>query len=142
MLIRKLISYLYERLVPSLDVVARPISGGEIKLSDIFDGFLLVQKRKKNVRVKWRERFGHDNWKFGTKMWKPRNNLTTCSECGSFYEYHTICRACFEKMNKSSKPNQEQLTESENTQTWFEPNVKQPKNPAANQESIAVIKET
>lgn len=137
--IQRLISSLYNSLIPNLNTTILPrIAVGQIKLSDIFDGFLLVQKRKKNIRVKWREKYGCDNWKFGIKLWKPKKNITTCSECGSFHEFHTICRACFGRI--PSQKSQTQQREKENSETWFEPNLTQTKNPSANQEPPGAIK--
>lgn len=142
MLIRRLILYLQERLTPSPELVglAQPVVKGEFKLSDIFDGFLLVQKRKRNIRVRWRKLYGDDNWRFGTKLWKPKKNITTCGECGSFHEFHTICRVCF---GKTKKVTEERLLEGNETEgSWFEPNVAQPKNVVAGRETAKVIKET
>lgn len=125
-------------LIPNL---ATPRIAGGIRLTDIFDGFLLVQKRKKNIRQKWKELYGDTNWRFGTKLWQPKRNITTCPECGSFHEHHTVCRECFNRIKDVTKSKQEQFTESENTKSWFEPNVTQVKNPAS-QDSPKVVKDT
>lgn len=36
-------------------------------------------------------------------MIKSRGNITTCPDCGSFHQFHTICRTCFERVQKESE---------------------------------------
>lgn len=36
-------------------------------------------------------------------MIKPKRNITTCPDCGSFHEFHTICRTCFNRVQEESK---------------------------------------
>lgn len=31
------------------------------------------------------------------------NNIMVCPDCGSFHQYHTICRTCFKKVQEESK---------------------------------------
>jgi ribosomal protein L32 len=116
------------------DLVVRPAAVGAFKLSDILDGFLWVQKRKRNIRTRWSLKYGNDNWTDGTKLWKPKKNITTCPDCGSFHEYHTICRECFNVVNEKTKAKLEQLQESQSIRSWFEPNVAQVKNPSSRDE--------
>jgi ribosomal protein L32 len=118
-------------LAPELATVAKPVGIGSIKLEDILDGFLWVQKRKRNIYTRWRLRYGSDNWKDGTKLWKPKNNITTCPDCGSFHEHHTICRECFNVVNEKTQTELDRLREGRNTRSWFEPNVAQVKNPSS-----------
>lgn len=139
-MLTRLINNLLNRLgvVPDLAIV-RP-AASTFKLEDIFDGFLWVQKRKRNVRTRWRLRYGGDSMD-GTKLWQPKKSITTCQECGSFHEYHTICRECFNLVNKKTQGQLKQLQESQGTRSWFEPNVAQVKNPSSKSDP-KVIKQT
>ena len=123
-------------LVPDL-VVVRP-AANSLRLEDIFDGFLWVQKRKRNIYTRWRLKYGNDNWKSGTKLWKPKKNITTCPECGSFHEFHTICRVCFDLVDKKTQAKLQELGESKSNRSWFEPNVAQVKNPVSKDESKVI----
>lgn len=91
---------------PELALAATHINNGYVKpisVRDIFDGLALVQKHKRPVRVKWRRRYGSDNWVHGIKMIKASRNLVACLECGHLHLFHTVCRNCFEKVNEESK---------------------------------------
>lgn len=137
-----LIANLLNKLGILPELVVRPTSVGTFKLSDLFDGFLWVQKRKRNIRTRWRLRYGSMNWKDGVKLWQPKRTITTCQHCGSFHEFHTICRNCFNEVNKKTQVKLEELRESQRTRSWFEPNVAQVKNPSSKDDGPKVIKET
>lgn len=74
-------------------------------IEDIWDGILnaACPKRKVNKRKVLTRRYGDENWKYGQKLFKPKRNIITCPDCGSFHEYHTICRNCFKKIHEESK---------------------------------------
>lgn len=86
-------------------LIANKPNNPTITLKDLLDGILYATP--KNRTPFWRilrRRYGDDNWKGGgTRLFKPKRNITTCTECGSFHEYHTICRTCFKKVQQESK---------------------------------------
>lgn len=101
-----------------------PVGLGRTILDELLDGKLwATPKRRTPHRKIWARRYGDDNWRFGTKLWKPNKNIVTCMECGSFHEYHTICRTCFEKISKKSK---ELVQEKDRARPlWFDANLSQ-----------------
>lgn len=81
-----------------------PTCLGQIQLNDLLDGYLwATPKNRTPSRKIWARKYGSDNWKYGGKLWKPRANIVSCLECGSFHEFHTICRNCFNKVSDESK---------------------------------------
>lgn len=99
-----------------------------LKLTDIFDGFLLATpKRRTPVRKKWQQKYGCDNWKYGTKLWKPKRNIVTCPECGDFHEIHTICRTCFAKVEEKTNEFLMKEKSEQSQRVWFSPNLAQAK---------------
>lgn len=99
-------------LAPALvsQIVSRPPLFGQLDLKEIFDGFLWGTPKRRTPRKKlWSRRYGNDNWGSGTKLWKPKRNIISCLECGSFHEFHTICRSCFDKVSAESQKIIEEL---------------------------------
>lgn len=75
-----------------------------LTVRDIFDGLMLATpKNRTPIRRILRKRYGNDNWPDGVKLFKPRSDIATCTECGHFYEFHAICRNCFSKVEEESK---------------------------------------
>lgn len=100
-----------------------PTSNVSLKLQDIFDGFLLATpKHRTPIRKIWSRKYGNDNWRFGTKLFKPKRNIITCTECGSFHEVHTICKVCFNDTQEKSK----KAIEIKANTLWFDTNLVQP----------------
>lgn len=75
-----------------------------VSLKDILDGIVFATPKSRTpLRKIWRRKYGDDNWHSGgTKLYKAKRNITTCSECGTFHEFHTICRTCFKKVQDES----------------------------------------
>lgn len=73
-------------------------------LQDIFDGFLLATpKNRTPIRRILSKRYGNENWKYGQKLFKSKQNIVSCLECGDFHEIHAICRSCYKKVEEESK---------------------------------------
>lgn len=132
-MVTRLIDQFLERIVHKLNdlqlihsitpIRLFPEAAGTTKLQEVFDGFLLATpKHRTPIRKIWSRKYGDDNWRYGTKLFKSKRNIITCMECGNFHEVHTICRACFEKTQEKSK---EAIEIKANT-LWFETNLAQP----------------
>lgn len=76
-----------------------------VSLKDLLNGIVFATpKRRTPIRTIWRKKYGNDNWNNGgTRLFKSKRNITTCAECGTFHEYHTICRTCFKRVQEESK---------------------------------------
>lgn len=86
-------------------VLASPAqSSAGLSFGDLFDGWLwATPKHRTPARQKWREKYGASNWQYGQKLYKSMNNIMTCPDCGSFHQFHTICRKCFQRVQEESK---------------------------------------
>lgn len=81
-----------------------PNSGTNFDLEELLNGYLwATPKRRTPWRKKMHIKYGNANWKDGTKLWKSKRNIITCMECGSFHEFHAICRNCFTKVQEESE---------------------------------------
>lgn len=132
-MIRTIISHITNSLLSRLPnvsyfnplIVAPNTQAGHFDLKELLDGYLLAcPKRRNSYRVITRKRYGNDNWKDGTKLWKSKRSITTCMECGSFHEFHTICKNCFKKVHEASKKIMHEIEERERP-LWFAPNLTQ-----------------
>lgn len=123
-------------------VPLNPLRSNTYNILDVLANGLLwaTPKRKIPLRKKWAQRYGHDNWTHGTKLWKPKTHIVTCHECGDFHEIANICRNCYNKIAEKTKSIL--ASESEHpSRIWFASNLAQPKAPNDNKPIEAPTKE-
>lgn len=83
--------------------------GKPFDLKDILgDGFLWAAPRtRRTIEKRWKRKFGDPYYVW--KLFKPKNNLRTCSACGYHHEVGKLCGNCYSQVMEETKIMQEEI---------------------------------